>query len=145
MVDRSPESSGGATTERLEDLENTKARLVEEEKLAAVGRLASSVAHEIRNPVAIILSALEAAESNTFSAKDRMEMSRVAMAEARRLEKLTTDFLTYAQLGISPFNEVDAVALVGDIVSIARAKALNKKIKVDFLSDGDCRLYGNEG
>jgi signal transduction histidine kinase len=131
--------------QRLEDLENAKARLVEEEKLAAVGRLASAVAHEIRNPVAIISSALEAADSNAFSAEERADMSRVAVAESRRLEKLTTDFLTYAQPGISPFAEVDAATLVGYIVSIARAQALNKRIQFNLSSDSDCLLYGNEG
>lgn len=40
----------------LELLQATRARLISEEKLAAVGRLASGVAHEIRNPVAMISS-----------------------------------------------------------------------------------------
>lgn len=131
--------------QRLEDLEQAKARLVEGEKLAAVGRLASGLAHEIRNPVAIISSALEASASDAFSAEDRLEMSRVAVAEARRLERLTTDFLTYAQPGISSFDRVDAIALVGYILSIARAQALNRKIKFNLLADEDCLLYGNEG
>ncbi len=131
--------------QRLLDLEQAKARLIEEEKLAAVGRLASGLAHEIRNPVAIISSALEASVSDAFSAEDQVEMSRVAAAEAQRLEKLTTDFLTYAQPGISPFDQVDAVALAGYILSIARAQALNKRIKFNFVADGNCLLYGNEG
>jgi signal transduction histidine kinase len=67
------------------------------------------------------------------------------MAEARRLTKLTTDFLTYAQPGSSPIDRVDAVALVGYIVSIARAQALNKKIQFDLAADGDCTIHGNEG
>jgi signal transduction histidine kinase len=131
--------------QRLQDLERAKARLVEGEKLAAVGRLASAVAHEIRNPVAIISSAIEAAASDAFSVEDRLEMSRVAVAEARRLERLTTDFLTYAQPGLPAVDQVDAVALVGYIVSIARAQALNKKIRFDLVSQGECLLRGNEG
>jgi signal transduction histidine kinase len=131
--------------QRLQDLEQAKARLVEGEKLAAVGRLAGAVAHEIRNPVAIISSAIEAAASDAFSAEDRLEMSRVAVAEARRLERLTTDFLTYAQPGLPAVDQVDAVALVGYIVSIARAQALNKKIQFDLASQGECLLRGNEG
>lgn len=131
--------------QRLLDLELAKARLIEEEKLAAVGRLASGLAHEIRNPVAIISNALEASASDAFSAEDRGEMSRVAMAEARRLERLTTDFLTYARPGISPIDQIDAIALAGHILSIARAKALNRRIQFNFLTDGDCLLYGNEG
>jgi signal transduction histidine kinase len=131
--------------QRLLDLEQAKARLIEEEKLAAVGRLASGLAHEIRNPVAIISSALEASASDAFSTDDQVEMSRVAVAEARRLERLTTDFLTYARPGISPIDQIDAIALVGHILSIARAQALNRRIKFNFLADGDCLLYGNEG
>ena len=130
---------------RLKDLEAAKAQLVEGEKLAAVGRLASAVAHEIRNPVAIISSALEAASSSAFTSEDRAEMSRIAVAESRRLEKLTTDFLAYAQPGVSTFTQVDAVALVGHIVSITRAQALNKHVTLQIVSDGDCTVTGNEG
>jgi len=78
--------------QQLDDLEATRGKLIEEEKLAAIGRLASAVAHEIRNPVAIISSALETAASASFASKEREEMSRIAGMEAKRLEKLTTDF-----------------------------------------------------
>lgn len=85
--------------DRLDELESTRERLVQEEKLAAIGRLASAVAHEIRNPVAIISSAMEAARSATLSDEEREDMSRIALTEAKRLERLTTDFLSYAQPG----------------------------------------------
>lgn len=129
---------------RMIDLEETRGRLVEGEKLAAVGRLASSMAHEIRNPVAIISSALEAAGSDTFSPGEREEMSRVAVTEAKRLEKLTTDFLTYAQPAKFPCATVDVVATVGSMVSIARAQALLKRVTLEVVSVETCLLVGNE-
>ena len=128
----------------VEDLQETRSQLIEGEKLAAVGRLASSVAHEIRNPVAIISSAIEAAGSPAFSDEDREEMARVAQAEARRLEKLTTDFLRYAQPGSAPMTEVDATALVGYIGSIARAQALAKKVQIELNAPEGCLVRGNE-
>ena len=60
--------------QRIDDLEATRSKLIEEEKLAAVGRLASAVAHEIRNPVAIISSALETSASPSFAPGEREEM-----------------------------------------------------------------------
>ena len=130
--------------ERLVDLESTRGKLLEEEKLAAIGRLASAMAHEIRNPVAIISSAIEAAGSSEFSIEEREEMSKVAMIESRRLEKLTTDFLRYAQPTTFHCEQVDAVALVGSMSSIARAHALGKRVKIDITIQQACHIFGNE-
>jgi signal transduction histidine kinase len=84
-------------SESLVDLERAKERLLQEERLAAVGRLASGVAHEIRNPVSAIVSALSTARGDGLAASEREEMFEIAAKESRRLERLTTDFLTYAR------------------------------------------------
>jgi signal transduction histidine kinase len=72
-------------------------------------------------------------------------MSRVAMMEARRLERLTTDFLSYAQPGSPPFTELDATALVGYIASIVRVQAFHKSLTIDVDTHDGCQVYGNEG
>src|SRR5882757_1537837 len=130
---------------RLDDLEATRGKLIEEEKLAAVGRLASAVAHEIRNPVAIISSALETSASPSFPPDEREEMSRIAGLEAKRLEKLTTDFLSYARPRSVPFQRLDATALIGYIVSIVQLQAVQKNIQIESEMCDTCRIYGNEG
>ena len=84
-------------SESLVDLERAKERLLQEEKLAVVGRLASGIAHEIRNPVAAIVSALSTARGSGLAASEREEMFEIAAKESRRLERLTTDFLAYAR------------------------------------------------
>jgi signal transduction histidine kinase len=130
---------------QLDDLEATRGKLIEEEKLAAVGRLASAVAHEIRNPVAIISSALETSASPSFAPSEREDMSRIAGLEAKRLEKLTTDFLSYARPKSVPFQWLDATALVGYIVSIVQIQAIQKKVQIGAEMCDTCRIYGNEG
>ncbi|MGD0226150.1 MAG: ATP-binding protein [Terriglobia bacterium] len=81
----------------LVDLERAKERLLQEERLAAVGRLASGIAHEIRNPVSAIVSALSTARGDALAASERDEMFEIAAKESCRLERLTTDFLAYAR------------------------------------------------
>ncbi len=130
--------------DRLDDLVATRERLVQEEKLAAIGRLASAVAHEIRNPVAIISSAMEAARSASLSAEEREDMSSIALTEAKRLERLTTDFLSYAQPGDLLRSEIDVFTLVGYIASIAKAQALGKHVSIGLNIEDGCRLHGNE-
>ncbi len=131
----------------MADLERTRNRLIEQEKLAAIGRLASSVAHEIRNPVAIISSALEASGSEAFPPNEREEMNRVAMMESRRLEKLTTDFLSYANLGPTRFEPLDLGTLAGYVEGIVRVQATQKQLRLDMEAgcEDSCVVHGNEG
>ena len=80
-----------------EELAKARRHLLEEEKLAAVGRLSSAIAHEIRNPIAMIASSLSVAEETGATDEQRKEMRDIAMKEAKRLERLTGDFLEYAR------------------------------------------------
>jgi signal transduction histidine kinase len=131
--------------QQVDDLNTARGKLIEEEKLAAIGRLASAVAHEIRNPVAIISSALETAASTSFASEEREEMSRIAGLEAKRLEKLTTDFLSYARPGSAAFQLLDATVLVGYIISIMRPQAIQKAIQIEVEMCDACHVYGDEG
>jgi two-component system sensor histidine kinase PilS (NtrC family) len=79
-------------TGTLQDLQQTRAQLITEEKLAAVGRLASGIAHEIRNPVAMILSAISTARDGATLMTEREELFSIASKQATRLEALTTEF-----------------------------------------------------
>src|SRR5664280_1408568 len=83
--------------ETLIELESTREKLIIEEKLAAVGRLAGNIAHEIRNPVAMISSSLATAADPDVGDADREEMLLIATKEASRLELLTSEFLNYAR------------------------------------------------
>lgn len=82
----------------LAELDHARDRMVQDEKLAAIGRLASSVAHEIRNPVAMITSALSMAGREGQDPALREEFAAIAGKEARRLEQITGDFLDYARM-----------------------------------------------
>jgi signal transduction histidine kinase len=84
-------------SESLAGLRRAEERLVQEERLAAVGRLSSAIAHEVRNPVSAIVSALATARGEGLSHAEREEMFGIAVKESRRLETLTTDFLAYAR------------------------------------------------
>ena len=83
--------------DNMKELDSTRERLISEEKLSAVGRFASSIAHEIRNPVAMITSSLATANDLSCDDTEREEMFSIAAREAKRLDKLTKNFLIYAR------------------------------------------------
>src|SRR5437868_11917805 len=53
---------GARLARNLQELERTREKLLQEEKLAAVGRFSSAIAHELRNPVAMIASSIATAK-----------------------------------------------------------------------------------
>lgn len=114
----------------LDELERTREKLLAEEKLAMAGRLSSAIAHEIRNPVAIINSSLITAERPELAEQGRFEMYSIARSEAARLEKLTSDFLTYARPGEPRRTLVCVEELLNYVVDIARVPAAKRNISI---------------
>jgi signal transduction histidine kinase len=114
----------------MTELESTREKLAKEERLAAVGRLASGIAHEIRNPVAMIASSLATAAYPSSEASEREEMFAIAAREAKRLEFLTNDFLTYAR----PSPPQRTSFLISDILrhvaNMTRVRAADRSIEV---------------
>lgn len=116
--------------ENFSELERTREKLLVEEKLAVVGRLSSAVAHEIRNPVAIINSSLATAERSALGEDGRKEMYAIARSEAARLEKLTSDFLTYARPSQSQRSSTSIAELLGYIADVASVHASKKEMTI---------------
>ena len=122
--------------DNLRELECTRERLIVEEKLAVVGRLSSAVAHEIRNPVSIIASSLVTADRPEVGEQQRREMLAIARSEAARLEKLTSDFLSYARPSQPKRNPVALADVLGYITEIANVHASKKEIRIS-IDSGD--------
>ena len=121
----------------LDELERTRDRLLVEERLAAVGRLSSAVAHEIRNPVAIIASSLVTANRLEAGEQQRNEMYSIARSEAARLEKLTNDFLSYARPNRPIRSRFSLSEVLGYIAEVARVHGLKKEISIVVDSEND--------
>jgi signal transduction histidine kinase len=116
----------------LAELNRTRDLLVTEEKLAAVGRLASGIAHEIRNPVAMISSSLTMAKRQSNNSQIRDEMFEVATQEAARLEKMTTDFLEYARIRNPVTKHVFLRDTLGYVATLVKAKASQTNIVLNL-------------
>ncbi len=123
--------------ESMTTLHATREQLADEEKLAAVGRLASGIAHEIRNPVAMISSSLATAANSNLGAADREEMVQIAAREASRLERLTTEFLNYARPLAPQFSSVLVSDLLSYTVDSVKAHATGRSVEVSYACPDD--------
>jgi signal transduction histidine kinase len=80
-----------------EDLRATQAELVRKEQLAAVGELSAVIAHEVRNPLAIITTAVATLRREGLVEDDRQTLLGILDEEASRLNRLVGDLLRYAR------------------------------------------------
>jgi two-component system sensor histidine kinase HydH len=125
----------------LVELEGARAKLLIEEKLAAVGRFSSAIAHEIRNPVAMISSALTTAFNRGPDSQEGRDMFDIAAKEASRLERLTTDFLTYARPRSPSKQRCDVADSVAYIADVCRPRATETGVTI--LREGPDELWAD--
>ncbi len=85
-------------------------RLIEAETLAAVGELASSVAHNIRNPLASIRSSAELALE--MKGENCSEQARDIIVGADRIETWMQEFVRFMRTGSGPRAPIDAAMLL---------------------------------
>ncbi len=81
---------------RTEELRIAQAKLVERERLAAIGEIAAMIVHEVRNPLTTIMMGLKHAMGKLAgtSSQERLALS---MGEADRLQSLLNEILLYAK------------------------------------------------
>ena len=117
-----------ATDLRLQD---TLAAAARSEHLAALGRLASSVAHEIRTPLASLKLYLQSIQEEVTLSPELSEDFDIAMLQVDRIEKTITRFLDYARPSPAARAELDIARLIDDAVLLVRHRAAHHDVTVD--------------
>ena len=78
-------------------MEQSRLQLIQSEKLAATGRLAASLAHEINNPLQAVYNSLQLMLSFPLEPDERQEYLQIASEEVKRLIGLVTRMLDFAR------------------------------------------------
>ena len=120
----------------LDDL--TEIRRLEREvrmqdRLAAVGRLAAAIAHEIRNPLTSIAGSVSMLSGVPEMNEDHRRLLDIVTRESQRLNSIITDFLAYSRTKQYHFDKVDLVQLVEDTLTLMqhRMTAENTGISIE--------------
>ena len=102
--------------------------LIKSEKLAVVGRLAASIAHEINNPLESVTNLLYLAEASADMAEVKDYLA-TADRELRRAGAITSQTLRFHKQSSSP-TEVTCAELIGDVLSIYHGRLVNSHVQV---------------
>jgi signal transduction histidine kinase len=123
---------------RSRDLEE---QLQRAERSAVVGRLASGIAHEIRNPLNFMnlsIDHLQAACAHEDQRR-RAEFSRILTTikeEITRLNRLVSNFLSYGRPARLKLRELDARAVIEEVGELVKAKAVEQGVQIHISANG---------
>jgi PAS domain S-box-containing protein len=128
----------------ISDRKKMEKLLLESEKLAATGRMAATIAHEINNPLEAVMNLIylarhaspEATEAHSFLQTAENEVERVS-----HIARLTLGY--YRDPGISA--EVDLGSVMEEVLTVYQSKLYVREIKVERRFDESRPILVNKG
>ena len=149
-VDKAGSSSARTATAIFQDISDLK-RLeqlrLRTERLEGVAELSASLAHEIKNPLASIRSAVEQLSRMPRATDDERSLASLVMRETDRLARLLSEFLDFARVRAARSETVDLGALVRNAVTLAAThpdRLEGVAVSHDLPGDGVLTVTGDD-
>jgi two-component system sensor histidine kinase PilS (NtrC family) len=108
------------------------------QRLEAVTELSASLAHEIKNPLASIRSAVEQIGQSKHATPDEQTLTALIVRESDRLSRLLSEFLDFARVRVSRVQPLDVSGLVRGAAALAGANPDSQegvRVRVDVAAD----------
>jgi signal transduction histidine kinase len=117
--------------QRLKEKERLERELLQQEKLAGMGRMVAGVAHEIRNPLGIICSSAELVLKKARKEESSyVRILEALFAESKRLSRTVSDFLDYARPKKPRQDRVDLAQVLDQAVVFLETESAKRGVEV---------------
>jgi two-component system NtrC family sensor kinase len=121
------------------DLKQAQKEIIQAEKLASVGRLSSGIAHEIGNPIGIVVGYLELLKQNDISDKDKKEFILRTENEINRVNTIIKQLLDFSRPSSEALKGVSVHSIIGETVDVFKFQPLMSDIELhlSFIAEND--------
>ncbi|KAF0188880.1 MAG: signal transduction histidine kinase regulating C4-dicarboxylate transport [Desulfobulbaceae bacterium] len=130
-----------------QQLRTTQQQMVQTEKMAAIGRLAAGLAHEIGNPIGIIQGYVEMLGQPELSTEEQEQFSRRSLQELERINHLIHQLLNFSRTRANNAGNTLIHPLLQELVTMLQAQ--KKSATIDFQlhldAEHDLVTAGSEG
>jgi len=124
-------------TDFARELERSQAQLVQAEKMAAIGRLAASVAHEINNPLQAIHNSLHLSLHESLADDKRKQYLGMAQGEVQRLIEIVQRMLDFYRPSRGGVVSTDVNGVVENVLALTQRRLQHGGVQVDANLDPD--------
>ena len=108
------------TFQDLTEIRTMEENVRRKDRLAAVGRVAAGLAHEIRNPLGAMRGSIQVLQMQTAPESSQAALMEIILRESDRLNNIITNFLTYAKPREASFLETDARQAISDTFTLLK-------------------------
>ena len=113
-----------------EEIKRAQDEMVSSEKMASVGRLATGVAHEIGNPLGIILGYIELLQRGDLTRVERADFLSRMESEMTRIHRIIRDLLDFSRPATSHEPDTDAHEVLEEVLTILNPQPLFQMIHI---------------
>jgi len=116
--------------ETNKSLREAQEKLIQQEKMAALGEMATSMAHEIRNPLVSIGGFARRLKDKPVSGEQVKKYSEIIYEEVSRLERILQEILAFARESRPLFVATDINKVIDDVFTLYKDTLSSKNIRV---------------
>jgi two-component system sensor histidine kinase HydH len=116
--------------EAAERLQRHQRELLRAEQLSAVGQLAASVAHEVRNPLTAVKMLVEVGLRPKTPKSLTVDDLRVIHGEIARVERIVQNLLDFARLPVPQMAPCDLRDVIAQSVELVQARARQQRVEI---------------
>ena len=127
----------GSLEKANQQLRATQQKMVQTEKMAAIGRLAAGLAHEIGNPIGIVQGYLELLGQSGLSKEEQEQFSSRSLQELRRINRLIHQLLNFSRTRTDNSGNTEIHPLLHELVDMLQAQKELAGLEFQFHLDAE--------
>jgi signal transduction histidine kinase len=124
----------------IEELRSVQEKLIQVEKLSALGRLTADVAHEIRNPLTSIGGFARRLNNKLSEGSREKEYAEIVVTEVDRLERILRDVLTFSQEKKSEMKYQEVNGILREALNTYEGACADQSVRIELDIDASLPL-----
>ncbi len=126
-------------------LEQAQKKLIQSEKLASIGTLASGVAHEVKNPLAGMMHCIERMMKKPDDKENNQQLLQLMQDAAGKVDNVVNNLLNFARQSDHVHEHVNIIDVLTNALMLASHKLEKNRIAIDQIHpDNAIFVIGNK-
>jgi signal transduction histidine kinase len=126
-----------------ESIKTARTELITRERIATVGRLAVSIVHDLRNPLAAIYGGAEMLVDSELSDDQKKRLAGNIYRSSRQIQELLQELLEVSKASVKPAESYRLMDLVHSAADSIERDAQNQNVGLDFKIDDNAEVLAD--